>query len=385
MKVKGWTQEGIGWYSDESEGVPVYRQYNPYATTGTHNYTTDEEENNKLIGLGWNGEKIGWYGVDTLKTFAVYSNDDKSLNFYRRDAVPTVGSKFNNKTVTALYQDLSSDRDTSITDQDIEKVDFVDKISPTSTKYWFYRKTNLKTINNIKNLDTRRVTNMSTMFAYCRALTSLDVSKFDTSKVTNMNNMFNHCEALKTLDLSSFNASSVTDMTGMFIWCSGLTTLNVSKFDTGKVTLMSDMFARCSSLTTLDLSNFSTSKVTDMQEMFAFCGSLTSLNVSKFDTSQVTNMRWMFYTCSALPSLDLSSFNTAKVTNTGYMFCDCSALTSVTLSSKFSTAATTDVQAMFRNCSKLSLDCSSWNVSNVTNCDNFNSNATGVIAPTWPA
>lgn len=59
----GWTDEGIGWYSDDAQGVPLYRQYNPNAKSGSHNYTTDPNENAFLVRNGWNAEGIGWYGL----------------------------------------------------------------------------------------------------------------------------------------------------------------------------------------------------------------------------------------------------------------------------------------------------------------------------------
>ena len=58
----GWKDEDIGWYSDDNEGTPLYRLYNPNATTGNHHYTTSTRERDKLIKLGWNDEGIGWYG-----------------------------------------------------------------------------------------------------------------------------------------------------------------------------------------------------------------------------------------------------------------------------------------------------------------------------------
>ena len=66
----GWEYEGVGWYSASDEdgnaikgAVPIYRQYNPYATTGTHNYTTSEVERDSLVAAGWNDEGIAWYGI----------------------------------------------------------------------------------------------------------------------------------------------------------------------------------------------------------------------------------------------------------------------------------------------------------------------------------
>lgn len=58
----GWNDEGIGWYSDDSKGSPLYRLYNPNAVTGQHHYTMDTKERDKLIRIGWQDEGIGWYG-----------------------------------------------------------------------------------------------------------------------------------------------------------------------------------------------------------------------------------------------------------------------------------------------------------------------------------
>jgi len=40
---------------------------------------------------------------------------------------------------------------------------------------------------------------------------------------------------------------------------------------------------------------------------------------------------------------------------------------------------------MFKNCSLLVLDCSSWNVSQVTSSSFFDKNAPGVIKPSFPS
>lgn len=57
----GWRYEGVGWKSGGD--VPLYRQYNPNATTGAHNFTRSKAENNMLVSHGWREEGIAWYGV----------------------------------------------------------------------------------------------------------------------------------------------------------------------------------------------------------------------------------------------------------------------------------------------------------------------------------
>ena len=57
------------------------------------------------------------------------------------------------------------------------------------------------------------VTDMTSMFYGCNAITSLDLSSFNTSNVMNMNSMFDGCSSLTSLDISSFtdpqNANNV--------------------------------------------------------------------------------------------------------------------------------------------------------------------------------
>ncbi|MDO4538848.1 MAG: hypothetical protein Q4B54_11860, partial [Coriobacteriales bacterium] len=63
LVAAGWHDEGVGWYSDDAKGVAVWRQYNPNAKTGAHNFTTSTGERDLLVAAGWKNEGIGWYGV----------------------------------------------------------------------------------------------------------------------------------------------------------------------------------------------------------------------------------------------------------------------------------------------------------------------------------
>jgi len=90
--------------------------------------------------------------------------------------------------------------------------------------------------------------------------------------------------------------------------------------------------------------------------MFSECSALQSVTFPEGFGQAATNMRGMFYGCEVLTDLDRSKFNTENCTN---------------------------MQQMFYNCSALTLNCSGWNVDNVTAYSDFNTNAPGVIAPAW--
>ena len=119
---------------------------------------------------------------------------------------------------------------------------------PTGCYMWFYKCTNLATIEGFENLNTENMTKMSYMFFLCRNLSSLDLTNFNTGNVTDMWGMFEGCEGLTSLDLTSFNTANVTDMNAMFRGCSTLTTIYASeKFVTDQVRGY-DMFSGCTSL-----------------------------------------------------------------------------------------------------------------------------------------
>ena len=214
--------------------------------------------------------------------FAVYSADDNSLNFYKRDTVPAAGDTFNGKIATTVYTGIETDvYDSSINYQpwysyrsSITSVSIIDEgITPVSTAYWFYglNNTSLTAIGGLDKLDTSNVTNMRSLFRHCEALTSLNLSGFTTSNVTNMSNMFSTCQALTSLDLYSFNTANVTDMKYMFQGCSKLSAIYVGDgWRTDSVTSSSNMFYNCS-----QLPNFNSSVVDKTNAHYNLGGYLT--------------------------------------------------------------------------------------------------------------
>lgn len=144
------------------------------------------------------------------------------------------------------------------------------------------------------------------------------------------------------------------------------------------------------SVTVADVLKLDTSVDTDMRGMFASCSSLTSLDLSGWDVSKVKTMGGhyqmsdaMFQGCSSLTSLDLSGWDMSNVTNIGGMFTGCKNLATVGDLSGWDTSSVDGMYAVFADCSSLSVNCSSWNVSNVSEHTYFNKNAPGVTTPSW--
>ena len=195
--------------------------------------------------------------------------------------------------------------------------------------------------------------NSSSLFSSLTSLLNIDFSAFDTSQVTNMYKMF-YNSAVTSLDLKNFNTKLVTDMSYMFAQCVNLTSLNVTSFDTLKVTNMDSIFFMCSNLASLNVTNFETMNVTNMNSMFNACNSLTSLDLSGFNTGSATNMGGMFYQCTSLESVILTSFRTTSVTNMDNMFGQCRSLIVLDLK-KFNMSSVTSASKMlvFGTSSKL--------------------------------
>ena len=346
-----------------------------------------------------------------------------------------------NTTLTFFYDDLRSSRTGTTYDlrsnssypgwrndgnySSVTKVVFDPSFAaarPITTRYWFDRMYNLKTILGIEHLNTTMVKDMSKMFSSCTGLASLDVSHFNTAKVTNMSDMFNDCKKLSSLDVSSFNTENVTSMRNMFSYCRHLTSIDLSHFNTTKVTDMYGMFSNSNGLTTVYVgSNWSTEAVTSSENMFNNCTSLVGGKGTTYDSDHVDvsyahddggpsnpgyltalsayavytssdktltfyydNLRstrtgytydlntgsnspdWNRYWSPTQVVFD-PSFAAARPTTTHDWFRGMSRLASITGMEFLNTSEVTDMSDMFSNCQYLtSLDVSSFNTSHVT-------------------
>lgn len=328
--------------------------------------------------------------------FAVYSEDDASLTFYKRRALPVQGSVFEGKTATAVYANIQNTKSTPPwkgVASKIKRVAVVDGgIAPQTMYAWFFECNNLLSVN-LSRLDTSKTTSLGYAFSRCKSLTALDLSALDTSSVRSFADVFQDCSSLRSvnlagwdtssgkdfrqmfyrcasleeIDISSFKTSASTSFEQMFYGCSSLRSLDLSHFDTGSATTFASMFYNCASLATLDVSMFDTTSATDLSQAFYGCKSLTELDLSRASTAKVQTFYGMFSGCSGLKRIDLSLFDTSSAVNLSYLFADCSKLESVNFAG-LNTSSVTDFNHMFSGCSSLaSLDLSSFNTAAANN------------------
>ena len=330
-------------YEELKDGHPIL--YSGFEEDGGHQFILDGYEvmdNGEItepyyhVNFGWAGAGDAYYSLNNVNGF---NNSQKAIVGLRPNSPETKlpYAVLDKGKLTFYYDTGKRERSgkvfymKSLEDkQEITECEFdasfVD-YRMINCKKLFNGYTNLRSIKDLKNLNTKFVTTMDNMFSGCSGLTNLDVSGVNTENVINMRSMFQHCSNLTNLDVSGFNTENVTNMDYMFNGCSSLTDLDVSGVNTEKVNDMSAMFSGCSNLTNLDVSGFNTENVTNMYFMFSECSGLTNLDVSGFNTENVTSMSYMFYGCSSLITIYASDeWSTGKVTVGWDMFLGCTNL-----------------------------------------------------------
>ena len=287
--------------------------------------------------------------------FAVYSEDDASLTFYKRRALPVEGIVFEGKTATAVYANIENTKSTPPWKgiaRKIERVAVVDGgIAPQTMYAWFFECNNLLSVN-LSRLDTSKTTSLGYTFSRCKSLTEIDLSTLDTSSVGSFADVFQDCSSLRSVNLAGWDTSSGKDFRQMFYRCASLEEIDISSFKTSASTSFEQMFYGCSSLRSLDLSHFDTGSATTFASMFYNCASLATLDVLMFDTTSATDLSQAFYGCKSLTELDLSRASTAKVQTFYGMFSGCSGLKRIDLS-LFDTSSAVSLSYLFADCSKL--------------------------------
>lgn len=168
---------------------------------------------------------------------------------------------------------------------------------------------------NLNEWDTSKVTNMNGMFFGASSFNS-PIGNWDVSKVTNMGAMFSSATAFNQ-PLNSWNTASLTNISFMF---QNATNFNqpLNNWNTSKITLMNSTFSKALAFNQ-PLNNWNTGLVTAMNNMFNNASSFNQ-NLTSWNTANVTNMSGMFQNASAYISLGPAYWNISNVTHMNFMF-----------------------------------------------------------------
>ena len=202
------------------------------------------------IGSGTTGENF--YEPEDIPdpqngtAFAVYSEDDHSLMFYKRRGVPQVGDMFNYRRVTAVYTGFETEAYTGTWPDDdcpwfdiageVKSVTVVDAIRPKSMAWWFNH------------------------FAAC---TSFDLGNVDTSECVSLRRLFSGCSSCTSITgLDAWDTGNVSDLSATFDYLIRLKTIpGISGWNTANVKYFAATFYNLYSLEQLDLSNWDDSSL----------------------------------------------------------------------------------------------------------------------------
>ena len=295
---------------------------------GSNNLDNINYYNNNIKGFNNNNyfdniKNIDNTGIDKLNEITI------QYDVKNNDKIKLFGKKFieNNKNNCKIrvdnkvYNIVESIKVNRNINRDVIEIKLIIEKKMTDISYMFGDSINngcnaLISLPDICNLDTKGVTNMSSLFIGCDSLFFLsDISKWDTESVTDMSSMFYLCKSLKSLpDISKWNTSNVTNMSNMFSYCISLSRLpNISKWNTEKVTNMSSLFNNCIELIKLpDISRWDTSKVSNMSFMFNNCVKLVIFpNISNWKTSNLTDKSCIFTYCKVEP--DISNWDLRNI------------------------------------------------------------------------
>ena len=168
--------------------------------------------------------------------FAVYSEDDHSLMFYKRRGVPKVGDMFNYRRVTEVYTGFearkfhlvhynpeSNNWDTCDTDVPwyemrtrVTKVTVVDRgIKPHSLAQYFRRFENLESAD-LGNFDLSETVSLHALFLLCSSLRSANVPSV-SSVCADFQDAFAYCPELKDLDFNGCDFSGANNFFHTFL------------------------------------------------------------------------------------------------------------------------------------------------------------------------
>ena len=201
----------------------------------------------------------------------------------------------------------------------------------------------LTEIIGIEDIDTGNVTDMNSMFTWCKVLENIDISGWDTKNLQKCTSMFQGCNNLKNVgNLGNWNTDSFSGKGPRF------------------------MFQSCGNLEYIgDLSGWNLSKVTDLSFMFEGCGKLTDIgDISNWDVSGLTpktvevsdtGLKRTFYGAGMRNLGDLSKWTINKNVELNETFteCQCQTMGIIPIYRLDETSVNGCIQSPFINCKQL--------------------------------
>ena len=220
------------------------------------------------LGVGRHGRR--------QRVFAVYSEDDHSLMFYKRRGVPRVGDMLNSRRVTAVYTGFENGYATATVGNDGK-----------TTAPWWPNRNNIVAVKAID--DGIEIHSLAFCFQYMENCKSFDLAKFDMSNCTNLQHAFAYCGNATSFSISSWDTSSVVEFDSALKNLYKVEEIDISGWSTRKAGDLGLLFSTDSSLKSVKFGpGWKTSDVMDMLGMFSYCKNL-NLDCSDWNVPTYAN------------------------------------------------------------------------------------------------
>ena len=262
--------------AQETDSVDQYSQQIEKVTNG--NFAKQRSANESSIGV-----KDGWiYGIQEESNVA-----ELVLYVGNPENIKIPGEVSGKQTMINLDDLIGILECSNISPKQVKSISFVEEngkkvipgyvsvdwnnqkqVKKYNTKLTFESFSNLEQFDG-RGLDTSRMTNFNSLFAYAKKLKTVNLANLNTTNVTNMAYMFSQCEQLSSVDLTNWDTRNVREMQQMFYDCRSLEYLDINSFSTPKLNTMEFMFAGCGA-SVIRLDNFSMSAIYELNKFGIF-------------------------------------------------------------------------------------------------------------------
>ena len=324
---------------------------------------------------------------------------DMSYMFENTNEMVTLnlGDKFDTRNVTNMDHMFSR---TGY----LRALDFKSKLDThkvTNMDHMFYA-SGIKTLDLGMNFNTSVVTSMASMFesSAVKDLT-FPINMGDAPNLTSVLNMFKNCNYLNLINPFNLDTKNITDMSSMFeatswnydqaeynfgdkfrfdnvtttekmFYKNGGKKITFTHFNAPKNTTGANMFAESHALE-ISFPEFNLPEVTNLSHMFEKALARKVILPSEVHTGKLENVYRMFYLASYLESISPINLDTHNVTSMEDMFRGVSSsrtgLLEITLGPQFTLTNTTKANAMFYDSRPKKISFSSFNAPELVNME----------------
>lgn len=165
-------------------------------------------------------------------------------------------------------------------------------------------------------LNFSNVTDASSIFYYCRNLTSFDCSRFQ-SPLVNVDGAFSECRKVVLSNVNSINLSQCTQMYNTFKFVKSITDSNLNDWDFSNMQILADVFTGVD-LGTLDLSGWDMSNIIDISGLFS--SAKGTLNITGWNTASLQGAGNAFSSTNLILDVPLLDFGSYKNTGLSYPY-----------------------------------------------------------------